>query len=188
MARLRRRWRVSRWRIAFCMACCAYLASVLVHATLYSQRVTATVQCGFIGLYWGGPSDVRNGWVHNWFSGPWNGNGGGTDAPEGVEFWVRGLDDFRTTNAIDWRYMLGGFLPRCGTNPHLSRKYTFHELVAPCWMPLAVLTSVVVYRFRFDRRRIPPHCCQSCGYDLTGNTSGTCPECGHPVANDTTDR
>jgi hypothetical protein len=28
------------------------------------------------------------------------------------------------------------------------------------------------------QRRIPPHCCQKCGYDLTGNTSGTCPECG----------
>ncbi len=23
--------------------------------------------------------------------------------------------------------------------------------------------------------------CLSCGYDLTGNTSGTCPECGSPV-------
>ena len=24
--------------------------------------------------------------------------------------------------------------------------------------------------------------CPSCGYDLTANTSGTCPECGTPVA------
>jgi hypothetical protein len=31
------------------------------------------------------------------------------------------------------------------------------------------------------QRRIPPHCCQSCGYDLTGNTSGTCPECGEEI-------
>lgn len=23
--------------------------------------------------------------------------------------------------------------------------------------------------------------CRSCGYDLTGNTSGTCPECGTPT-------
>jgi hypothetical protein len=23
--------------------------------------------------------------------------------------------------------------------------------------------------------------CNSCGYNLTGNTSGTCPECGTPV-------
>lgn len=35
-----------------------------------------------------------------------------------------------------------------------------------------------VFLFWLDRRRIPPHCCQSCGYDLTGNLSGVCPECG----------
>jgi hypothetical protein len=28
-----------------------------------------------------------------------------------------------------------------------------------------------------QRRLIYPHCVQ-CGYDLTGNESGTCPECG----------
>src|ERR1043166_499316 len=31
---------------------------------------------------------------------------------------------------------------------------------------------------RRKRARYLPHCCQSCGYDLTGNTSGRCPECG----------
>jgi hypothetical protein len=33
------------------------------------------------------------------------------------------------------------------------------------------------YGFWRDRRP-PPHCCQGCGYDLTGNVSGRCPECG----------
>jgi len=27
----------------------------------------------------------------------------------------------------------------------------------------------------------PPGRCQTCGYDLTGNVSGRCPECGAPV-------
>ncbi len=27
-------------------------------------------------------------------------------------------------------------------------------------------------------RRPPPGHCQACGYDLIGNVSGTCPECG----------
>ena len=31
--------------------------------------------------------------------------------------------------------------------------------------------------WRRDRRH-PPGYCQKCGYDLTGNVSGVCPECG----------
>jgi hypothetical protein len=31
------------------------------------------------------------------------------------------------------------------------------------------------------RRPIRPGFCLSCGYDLTGNVSGTCPECGGKV-------
>lgn len=28
---------------------------------------------------------------------------------------------------------------------------------------------------------IPPGCCQKCGYNLTGNVSGRCPECGSRI-------
>jgi hypothetical protein len=31
-------------------------------------------------------------------------------------------------------------------------------------------------------RRKPPGLCEKCGYDLTGNVSGVCPECGRSVA------
>ena len=31
-------------------------------------------------------------------------------------------------------------------------------------------------------RRLLPHLCDACGYDLTGNASGVCPECGRPRA------
>ncbi|MBU0617500.1 MAG: hypothetical protein KKI02_07270 [Planctomycetes bacterium] len=53
----------------------------------------------------------------------------------------------------------------------------------PLWLPLvvaAVPTGVLFWR---DRRRTPPGHCQNCGYDLTGNVSGRCPECGTPTAN-----
>ena len=30
-------------------------------------------------------------------------------------------------------------------------------------------------------KRFGPNQCQSCGYDLTGNVSGVCPECGNKV-------
>jgi predicted amidophosphoribosyltransferase len=37
---------------------------------------------------------------------------------------------------------------------------------------------------RRDRRPKPGHC-QHCGYDLTCNTSGVCPECGRPAGRET---
>jgi hypothetical protein len=56
--------------------------------------------------------------------------------------------------------------------------------IPPCHMMLPyVLWAAVAYRdwFHPRRRTVPPGSCQSCGYNLTGNTSGTCPECGTPV-------
>lgn len=44
---------------------------------------------------------------------------------------------------------------------------------------VAVLTTVVL--FYRDRRRILPGHCPRCGYDLTGNTSGKCSECGEKI-------
>lgn len=34
-------------------------------------------------------------------------------------------------------------------------------------------------------RRYPAGCCQKCGYDLTGNESGRCPECAQPFTRET---
>lgn len=46
-----------------------------------------------------------------------------------------------------------------------------------------ILTMIVVWR---DRKRIPSNCCQGCGYNLTGNTSGICPECGVQIGDQST--
>ena len=43
----------------------------------------------------------------------------------------------------------------------------------------AAYPLIALVRGRFHR--IPPGHCQKCGYDLTGNESGTCPECGLEV-------
>ncbi len=47
-------------------------------------------------------------------------------------------------------------------------------------MPLIAFAIPTGLFFYLDRRPLPGHC--PCGYDLRGNVSGTCPECGEPFA------
>jgi hypothetical protein len=51
------------------------------------------------------------------------------------------------------------------------------EVNVPLWLPLLV-TAIPAVRMVSGRRRVPSGHCQNCGYDLTGNVSGRCPECG----------
>jgi hypothetical protein len=51
----------------------------------------------------------------------------------------------------------------------------------PLWPPLVVLLVPTLWLWHRDRR-IPPGHCRKCGYNLTGNVSGRCPECGTPMS------
>jgi hypothetical protein len=56
-----------------------------------------------------------------------------------------------------------------------------HGVAVPLWLlwvAFAIPTAFLWYR---DRRPPRGHC-RSCGYNLTGNESGTCPECGEAIA------
>ena len=69
--------------------------------------------------------------------------------------------------------------------PEYRTYFGVHEVLVPGWIPfllVAIPTGLLWWR---DRRRIPPGHCQKCGYDLTGNLSGVCSECGEPVAGQT---
>jgi len=52
------------------------------------------------------------------------------------------------------------------------------RIIIPLWIPFLMCTAPTALLFYRDRRRIPPGHCPTCGYNLTGNTSGKCPECG----------
>ena len=60
----------------------------------------------------------------------------------------------------------------------------YQVIVAPPWLvaaALSVLPALRARRFVLDRRRARRGAdgyCADCGYDLTGNASGRCPECG----------
>lgn len=67
----------------------------------------------------------------------------------------------------------GSSTPTWWPIPQLSRvdcHIPFSFLLLVTAIPTAIL-------YRRDRRHPPGHC-QTCGYDLTGNESGICPECG----------
>ena len=52
-------------------------------------------------------------------------------------------------------------------------------IAAPVWVVLLISIPLTYLLFRLDRRKWhPPGHCQSCGYDLTGNVTGKCSECG----------
>ncbi len=50
----------------------------------------------------------------------------------------------------------------------------------PLWLLLAIAAIPTAFLWQLDHR-VPPGYCKKCGYDLTGNVSGICPECGTPV-------
>jgi hypothetical protein len=62
-----------------------------------------------------------------------------------------------------------------------------HTVVPPhftlqLWIPLVICLVPCSLEFaRSFNSRSSPGCCETCGYDLTGNVSGVCPECGRPT-------
>jgi hypothetical protein len=93
-----------------------------------------------------------------------------------LEWWNAKIDRVSRPNP-GWHF---------GRKPHYARprlgpsefRSDYWYIVVPLWAGLlvfAVPTALLWYR---DRRRFPPDHCLRCGYDVTGNVSGVCPECG----------
>jgi len=70
----------------------------------------------------------------------------------------------------------GSWLPRRMRSP----SGTLWMVWIPLWLPFVGIVVPTAYLFYRDRRHPPGHC-QRCGYNLTGNESGVCPECGTEV-------
>ena len=67
-------------------------------------------------------------------------------------------------------------------NRHVSgAPHPKFTLVLPFWLimlALSVAPCLAYLRRRRNRRLKASNLCRACGYDLTGNVSGVCPECG----------
>ena len=58
---------------------------------------------------------------------------------------------------------------------------SFFEMLVPLWCFFLACAIPTAWLWHRDRRRVRPGCCRRCGYNLTGNTSGDCSECGAPT-------
>jgi predicted RNA-binding Zn-ribbon protein involved in translation (DUF1610 family) len=102
----------------------------------------------------------------------------------GVFYMCLAQGQFRVDNT--WPIYLDA-APELKANPAKTFYWNFSlqlepyfALALPLWIPLAILIPLAVWLFR-RAYHTPPAVCRSCGYDLTGNVSGECPECGTAV-------
>ena len=58
--------------------------------------------------------------------------------------------------------------------------FTMREVRVPLWIPFLLSAGASAWLW-WRGRGYPKGRCQKCGYNLTGNVSGVCPECGNPV-------
>lgn len=79
-----------------------------------------------------------------------------------------------------WRDSEGGpplCLPRVRTDGPVV------GVTIPLWIPFVIVLVASLIAWRVGWTRSTGHCLQ-CAYDLTGNRSGVCPECGEALSDD----
>lgn len=72
--------------------------------------------------------------------------------------------------------------PRDGPLFFISRDPDYFVQI-PSWIPVAISSVILAMMLVLARvgRRVSETACSACRYDLTGNVSGKCPECGAVV-------
>lgn len=99
-----------------------------------------------------------------------------------------GIGSFRGGRRFIWKHglVLGAYYLAVYA-PYAIMTLVFHREVwgLQCVGCVVIISGPILgiwFAFfgRHIRCRIPPDHCQRCGYDLTGNVSGKCPECGEP--------
>ncbi len=72
------------------------------------------------------------------------------------------------------KWQLGGF---SFTNGHIE-SIAIQDLTVPYWFLVSATACAAIASAERASRQPPPGHCEACGYNLTANVSGTCPECG----------
>lgn len=80
----------------------------------------------------------------------------------------------------DWR-TIASLTRTIQLMPRMNRNPGQLEITFPMWLLFASVATPTALAWLRSRRRIPAGHCPACAYDLTGNVSGVCPECGKKV-------
>ncbi len=95
--------------------------------------------------------------------------------PGGIEYWINPGADWIDENS-DWGILRS--VPEPTWADYWEASFASNGFRCPFWIPLVLIALPTIGLFILDRRRHRPGHCATCGYDLTGNSSGKCPECG----------
>lgn len=87
--------------------------------------------------------------------------------------WQRGYTSYRRTWGDSLRYVKSALPSLCATRSSVAVRL-------PLWTIITPTTLLALYLWWIKRRRFGAGQCGRCGYDMTGNISGVCPECGVP--------
>ena len=96
----------------------------------------------------------------------------GEEPPSG-KWWARW---YGVRNLMEVLKQKGAWLPDSGQIPGTA----YRDVTVPLG-PLFLLALIPTAYLWYKDRREPPGHCRTCGYDLTGNVSGVCPECGEGI-------
>jgi hypothetical protein len=139
----------------------------------------------------GGRLIVSIGSAHTWGRRGWQWH---SDPEYDGDPWERYIPGVaaRKTGLGDFRYAEGSYPVAAAPGGPPRARERFRMVVFPMWLPAILLALPPAWWFPRRWRAFRARCragrnlCARCAYDLRGNTSGVCPECGMPAVQATT--
>lgn len=153
---------------------CAWMWSLFVKSYVGSDRVGLNLERGalMIDVFNGSETDRREFVAAHWV-------GGGELRTFAIRFdnlaWGDTIEEHAGALGFKpWPFRTVYYKPLSipGTPIGIFRVYT------PLWFPLLAILIPTIIAHLLVGRRPRQGFCKECGYDLTGNRSGRCPECG----------
>lgn len=89
---------------------------------------------------------------------------------------------YRRVTVISFVFIYAGMLAVALLADHLPTRLRIWPTVAYCVMFGVLAVIIVRAGARAGFLEMAKHRCRECGYNLRGNTSGRCPECGAPTS------